>query len=83
MRGNFDATKVKTRTDYEALSDEQKSAFRNYLKGTIIKQRDVQTYPSDYDWDLKDGDEGYLTPMLEEYEDLTLVHRFGFDKLEL
>ena len=83
MRGIFDATKVKTRADYEALSEEEKQKFRNFLKGTIVKQRDIQNYPSDYDWDLKEGDTGYLEPLLEEYEDLSVVERFGFSKLEL
>ncbi len=85
MRGELSINKVQTRFDYETLSEEDKSTFRSYLKGTINRQVNTRTdYPEGY-WDLqlKEGDEGYLAPILEDIKDFSTIERFDFTEEEL
>lgn len=83
MRGVFDVSRVRTREDYEVLIDADKQIFRELLTGTIAKQRDIATYPDEYNWELQEGDEGYIAPIIEDYEDLSALERFGFTKKEV
>lgn len=85
MRGEFNISKVRTRFDYEVLSDADKATFRSYLKGTIDRQVNTrEDYPEGYwDLDLKEGDEGYLAPILEDIKDYSTIERFGFTEEEL
>ncbi|DAB41113.1 MAG TPA: hypothetical protein CFH81_02105 [Sulfurovum sp. UBA12169] len=83
MRGEFSVEKVRTREDYEALIYTDKQIFRELLAGTIAKQRDIAVYPNEYSWELQEGDEGHIAPILEDYEDLTVIERFGFTKEEV
>ena len=85
MRGQFNINNVRTRFDYEVLSTEDQSTFRSYLKGTINRQVNTrEDYPEGY-WELnlKEGDEGYLAPILEDIKDTTIIDRFGFTEEEL
>lgn len=85
MRGQFNINNVKTRFDYEVLSEEDQATFRSYLKGTIDRQVNTRTdYPEGY-WEqnLKEGDEGYLEPILEDIKDYSIIERFGFTEEEL
>ncbi len=85
MRGELSINKVQTRFDYETLSEEDKKIFRSFLKGTINRQVNTRTdYPEGY-WEknLKEGDEGYLAPILEDIKDTTIIDRFGFTEEEL
>lgn len=83
MRGEFSVEKVRTREDYEALIDADKQVFRELLAGTIAKQRDIAVYQDEYNWELQEGDEGYIAPILEDYEDVSTIQRFGFTKAEV
>lgn len=83
MRGMLDITKVRTKADYEVLTDSDKIKFKTLLKGTIYKQKDIAEYPKDYDYDLRDGDDGYIAPILEDFEDLSIINHFDFKKTDL
>lgn len=84
MRGNISLSKVKTRADYELLNDEDKIVFKKYIKGTISREVDIQSYPANYfDNQKKEGDEGFIAPIFKETEDMTVANRFGFTKQEL
>lgn len=80
----FKIEDVRTRDDYNLLSEEDKVVFKGYLKGTINKQKDIAEYPSDY-WNLrlKEGEEGYITPVLVDFKDTTIINSFGFSEEEL
>jgi hypothetical protein len=85
MRGQFNINNVRTRFDYEVLTEEDKAIFRSFLKGTIDRQVNTRTdYPEGY-WELnlKEGDEGYLEPILEDIKDYSTIERFGFNEEEL
>lgn len=85
MRGQFNINNVKTRFDYEVLGEEDQATFRSYLKGTIDRQVNTRTdYPEGY-WEqnLKEGDEGYIEPILEDIKDYSTIERFGFTESEL
>jgi hypothetical protein len=84
MHSNITIEKVRTRFDYELLSEEDQTTFKGYLKGTIDRQTDVQIYPEGY-WNLKlkEGDAGYLPEILEDIKDFTVIERFGFTEGEL
>lgn len=83
MRGVFDVSRVRTREDYEVLIDADKQVFRVLLAGTITKQRDIAVYPDEYSWELQEGDEGYIAPIITDYDDFSALERFGFTKKEV
>ena len=75
---------VRTRQDFELLSAEDKEIFKGYLKGTVNKERNIAEYPIDYfTKELKEGDEGFIAPIMEAYKDTTVIDRFGFKEEEL
>ena len=84
MRGDLRLDQVKTRQDFETLSEENKITFKSFLKATIDRQTDIQEYPEGY-WELnlKEGDEGYIAPILKDIKDFTVIERFGFTEEEL
>jgi hypothetical protein len=86
MHSEVTISKVRTRFDYELLSEEDKTTFKGYLKGTIDRQSDIQEYPEGY-WNnrppLKEGDEGYFPPILQDIKDFSVIERFGFTEEEL
>jgi hypothetical protein len=84
MHSNITIEKVRTRFDYELLSEEDQTTFKGYLKGTIDRQGDIREYPEGY-WNLKlkEGDAGYLEPILQDIKDFTVIERFGFTEEDL
>lgn len=84
MYGDITLEKVQTRFDYELLSEEDKVTFKGFLKATINRQGDARVYPEGY-WDLKlkEGDEGFLEPIMENIKDLSVIQRFEFTEEEL
>lgn len=47
---------------------------------TITVRHDRAVYPEDYDTSLKEGDEGYIEPVYEYFQqvDQSVLKRFGF-----
>lgn len=82
----FKVEDVRTREDYNLLSEEDKVVFKGYLKGTINKQKDIAEYPAEYfsnNETPKEGDEGYVAPVVVDYKDTTIIEMFGFKEEEL
>ena len=77
-------TIINTRADLDALAGTPAHAdFIARLKGSLFAKADVQTYPADYARTLKQGDVGYLPPVLGDVPDDTIAERFGFTRAEL
>lgn len=70
---------INTREDLDALEGTQAyTDFMIFLKGTMTRKQDTQTYPEGY------GQIGYegetLDPIWTDIEDLTTIQAFGFKK---
>lgn len=70
---------INTRADLDALAGTQAHTdFMLFLKGTMTRKQDTQTYPAGY------GQVGYegetLSPIWDDVEDLTTIESFGFKK---
>lgn len=70
---------INTRADLDALQQTDPTgytAFMAYLKGTMTRTVDTQTYPAGY------GQPGYtgaaLAPVWSQTQDLSIIERFGF-----
>jgi hypothetical protein len=68
---------INTRADLDAIAGTpEHTAFMAYLRGTLTRRTDTQTYPEGY------GQPGYegepLAPVWEDVEDLSTIERFGF-----
>lgn len=73
---------LNTREDLDAIAGTPEYGdFIAYLKGSLTRLVDTQTYPEGY------GEPGYegepLAPAWSEVEDLSTVERFGFTKAEI
>ena len=68
-----------TREDLDAaIGTKGYVEFMVYLKGSMIRKEDKQTYPDDYNSIGYDGEK--LDPIWEDVEDLSTIERFGFTK---
>lgn len=70
---------INTREDLDELQGTPAhDQFMQFLKGSMTRKQDTQTYPEGY------GQVGYtgatLAPIWTEIEDLTLIQSFGFTK---
>ena len=68
---------LNTRADLDAIAGTtQHDEFMTYLRGSMTKTVDTQTYPEGY------GQPGYagpaLAPVWQTVQDLSIVTRFGF-----
>lgn len=72
---------INTRADLDALAGTQAHTdFMLFLKGSMTRKQDTQTYPAGY------GQVGYegetLAPIWSDVEDLTTIESFGFVKAD-
>ncbi|MEX3628272.1 MAG: hypothetical protein VB138_01170 [Burkholderia sp.] len=73
---------LNTRADLDAIGGTtEPAAFMDYLRGSLTRQVDTQTYPEGYGQPGYEGDP--LPPVWTEVEDLTTINRFGFTKDEV
>lgn len=68
---------INTRADLDALAGTPEHAeFMRFLKGSMTRKQNVQTYPDGY------GQPGYegpaLDPIWEDVQDLSTITAFGF-----
>lgn len=75
---------IQTRSDLDRVIDTPVGKkFIQLLKGSMVKKICVTTFPEDYNYDLKEGDEGFIALEFEEIEDLSTIEQFGFTKAEI
>ncbi len=70
---------INSREDLDSLQGTpEHDQFMNLLKGSMTLKQDTAIYPDGY------GQPGYEGPAVEpvwtDIEDLSTIHRFGFDK---
>jgi len=70
---------INTREDLDALAGTPAyGTFIEYLKGSMTRKQNIAVYPDGY------GMPGYegkaIEPIWSDIEDLSTIHRFGFDK---
>jgi len=75
---------INTRQDLDALAGTpEHAAFIAGLKASLIRTQDTQTYPEDYNQDLKPGAAGYLPPIFTDVPDASIAARYGFTPEQL
>ncbi|MBI1175683.1 MAG: hypothetical protein GC139_10535 [Sideroxydans sp.] len=77
---------IATRQDFDLARVDNPELYAEFvaaLKGSLISTADTQVYPAGYDSTLKDGDAGYVAPIISQVEDLSTIERFGFTKAEV
>lgn len=68
---------INTRADLDAVIGTPRHAqFMAYLKGTMKRKQDTQSYPADYNKPEYSGPK--LDPIWTEIDDLSTIERFGF-----
>ena len=73
---------INSRNDLDKIKDTPEyNEFINLLKGSMIRQQDIQTYPDNYNEPDYDGEK--LEPIWTDVEDLSTIERFGFTKQQL
>ncbi|QII84166.1 hypothetical protein G3T20_05290 [Bordetella hinzii] len=73
---------INTRADLDKIQGTpEHDEFMSYLRGSMTRKVDAQTYPEGY------GEPGYegeaLAPVWSDVEDLTTIEHFGFTKAEV
>ena len=72
---------INTREDLDAIAGTpEHDEFMNMLKGSMTRKQNVQVYPEGYSQPDYDGEK--LEPIWETVEDLSIIQRFGFAKLD-
>lgn len=72
---------INTRQDLDAIKGTQEyTDFMLFLKGSITKQVDTQTYPEGYGQFDYSGPA--LKPIWTEIKDLSVIERFGFTEAD-
>ena len=75
---------INTRADLDALTGTPAHAtFISALRGTLTRQGDGRTYPTNYNAQLRAGDEGYLAPQFVDIPDDTVAARYGYTRAAL
>ena len=75
-------TIINTREDLDAIiGTPEHTKFMTLLKGSMIRKQNIQVYPDDYSKLDYEGDK--LEPIWQDVEDLSLIERFGFSKVEM
>lgn len=75
---------IQTRADLDkVINTPIGQKFIKLLKGSMVKKVCVTIFPEDYNHDLKEGDEGFISLEFEEVEDLSTIESFGFTKEEI
>lgn len=75
---------IQTRADLDSLKGTQHyTDFIDLLKGSMTKRVCVTEYPEGYNYDLKEGEEGYLPLEFADVEDLSVIESFGFTKEDI
>lgn len=73
---------INTRADLDAIAGTpEHTEFLNYLRGTMTRKENTQTYPEGYGAPEYTGE--ILPPVWEDVEDLSTIERFGFTKADL
>lgn len=73
---------INTREDLDALAGTPAhDEFLDYLRGSITRKQDAQTYPEGYG--TPDYEGPALDPVWQDVEDLSTIERFGFTKADL
>lgn len=72
---------INTRADLDAaMGTPRHDQFMAYLKGSMTRKQDMQSYPADYNKPEYTGPK--LEPIWTDVEDLTTIERFGFSKAD-
>lgn len=72
---------INTREDLDSIKGTaEHTEFMSFLKGTINKKVDIQTYPDNYEEADYDGEK--LEPIWDDVEDLSIIESFGFTKAD-
>ena len=75
---------INSRKDVEAQrGTPQYAETVSWLKGSLTRKGDTQTYPEGYDRTLKPGDAGYIAPVIGDIPDDTTAIRLGFTRAEV
>lgn len=70
---------INSRADLDILQGTpEHTEFMNFLKGSMSRKQNVQTYPENYNEPEYPGPT--LEPIWENVEDLTTITLFGFTK---
>lgn len=73
---------LNTRADLDAIAGTPEHAeFMDYLRGSLTRLVDTQTYPEGYGQPDYEGEP--MPPVWTEVEDLAAIERFGFTKAEV
>ena len=73
---------INTRADLDTIAGTpEHTEFLNYLRGTMTRKVNTQTYPEGYGTPEYTGET--LPPVWEDVEDLSTIERFGFTKADL
>lgn len=72
---------INTRADLDALAGTQAHTdFMLFLKGTMTRKQNIQTYPAGYGTPEYTGEA--IEPIWDDVEDLTTIESFGFKKAD-
>jgi len=75
---------IATRADLDACRGTAAyDQFLTYLRGTLSRRTNTQTYPDQYDSSLQPGAAGYLPPIWVDVPDPSTAARFGFTPEQL